>query len=42
MSFWIFFCIIGQPLVVFIYYAMYVDHTNNNAAKIPTFIPIEL
>lgn len=44
VSFWVFFCIIGQPLVVFIYYAMYIDFTNSTTSTIPipAYIPLEI
>lgn len=43
MSFWVFFCIVGQPLVVFIYYSMYTDMQNNvSNPKIPGFIPLNV
>lgn len=42
-SFWLFFCIIGQPLVVFIYYSMYTEYkTNPTSTRISGFIPIEI
>jgi hypothetical protein len=41
--FWVFFCVIGQPLVVFIYYVIYTDMMyNKNTFNIPTFIPIDV
>lgn len=44
VSFWVNFCIIGQPLVVFIYYAMYTDFINNSKSTPLSygFIPIEI
>lgn len=43
VSFWIFFCIVGQPLVVFIYYSMYTDFINcSHNPKISGFIPLDI
>lgn len=43
VSFWIFFCIVGQPLVVFIYYSMYTDYINcSHNPKISGFIPLDI
>lgn len=30
VSFWVFFCFVGQPIVVFIYYALYMKYNSNS------------
>ena len=44
VSFWVFFCFVGQPIVVFIYYALYMKYNSNSELKspIPLDIPIEI
>lgn len=42
VSFWLFFCFVGQPIVVFIYYALYMKKYYVFNTAIPLDIPINL
>ena len=39
VSFWVFFCFVGQPIVVFIYYTIYIQKNTENAKS---FLPFPL